>query len=145
MTFLAGENITAGRLNRLQPTTYHANGSGTVAASQTNADVPGCTVTFTTAAANAVVDIWWFVQFDLAGPTTTVNTSRINIDAGAQTSPIVAAMAAEVSTDAVTTGQSWKATLAAAGSHTIKVQATTPANGGVGTNNSLKVMVTEVV
>ncbi|WP_159056204.1 hypothetical protein [Streptomyces sp. DSM 15324] len=53
MAYAAGDRMTAGRTNRLQPKQYYAIGSGTVAGAATNADVPSATVTFTTEAANA--------------------------------------------------------------------------------------------
>lgn len=143
MTFLAGENITAARLNRLQPITLTGLGSGTVAASQTNADIPGCTVTFTTSTANAVAHCWWVPDFDLSGPQTGTGTSRLLLD-GATASTKTAQYAGETATDRTTVAQMDQFTIASAGSHTIKVQATTLASMTIGLQSTLRVMVVEV-
>lgn len=144
MTFLAGENITAGRLNRLQPATYSAGASGTVPASQTNADVAGCSVTFTTAVANAIAHCWWVTDFDLGAPSTTQGTARLLLD-GTTASSKTTWFQAEVATDRATVAQTDQFTIAAAGSHTIKMQATTTAGITVGLLSTLRVVVVEVV
>jgi hypothetical protein len=144
VAFLAGENITAGRLNRLQPAVYNGPASGTVAASSTNVDVPGATVTFNTVAANAVAHCYWVTDFDLSGATTTIGTSRLLLD-GVTASAKTSTYEAEVATDRSSVAQMDQYTIATPGSHTIKVQATTPANMTVGLQTSLRVEVVEIV
>jgi hypothetical protein len=144
VSFLAGENLTAGRLNRLQPTTYNAGASGTVPASSTNVDVPGATVTFTTVVANAVAHCYWTTDFDLSGPTTALGTSRLLLD-GATASTKTTVFEAEVATDRASVAQMDQYTIATPGSHTIKMQATTPASMTIGLQSALRVVVVEVV
>lgn len=145
MPFAAGEIVTAARLNRLQPRKYHAIGSGTVAAGSTNVDVPSATYTLTTEEDNAAYDVVATFDFDLSGATTSAGTGRLYVDGVAQ-SPL-AVYAAEVATDR--TGgiaQTYSGTLGTAGSHTLKLVATTPANMIVqGAGCSLAITITEVV
>lgn len=144
MPFLAGETITAGKLNRLQPKTFYASASGTVAASQTNVDIPGCSITLTTETNNAQVDIWWSTAF-YSGATapTTFGASRALIDGSG--APVYAISDSRTINAKDVPSQDWTTTIAAAGSHTIKLQVTTPANMTVSTYTALRVVVTEVV
>lgn len=143
MGFLAGEDITAGRLNRLQPTTYWAQASGTVAASQTNVDVPGATLSITTQTANAQLEIVWFADFDMTGAGTATGSVRPFV--GATGAPAFAVFGAEVTTDRGTPGNTWVTTVAAASTFTVKLVATTTANQTLNIYTTLKVTVTEVV
>lgn len=144
MAFLAGDLLTAQRANRLQPKKYYRAATGTVAASQTNADVPGLSVTFTTETNGAQVDCAWVVDFDLSGSITTVAASRLLLDGGTA-SDNSAIFGGEISTDRGTCAQQQQYTIPTAGSHTIKVQATTPANFTINTHSTLVVEVREVV
>ncbi len=141
MAFLAGENITAGRLNRLQPKTYYATQTGTLTGAVTATLVPGCSVTFTTEAANAQYDVTWFLDFDLTGATTGTQLGRARVD-GAVVTP-VADFAGEVATDRGTPGNQAVGTLAAAGTHTIDLVATLGANASINTASTIKVVITE--
>lgn len=143
MTLFAGEAPPAGKVQRLQPTPLWVQATGTVVASQTNADVPGCTLTFTTAVAGAVVLIEWSgdIRAGVSAPAGS-SSMRANVDAGAATSPVFVVFQGPANA-AVVGCQRWLTTLAAAGSHTIKLQATTNTNTVVQTYTTLTVTVYE--
>jgi hypothetical protein len=143
MTILAGENLTAGRLGRLQPKPYFVKASGSLAASSTNADVPGCSIAFTTEAANAIVQCSWSTDYDLTGATTNLASTRLMLD-GATGSDVFNVFAAEVTTDRATPAQFWQYTVAAAGAHTIKMIGTTPANCTLNIYTVVMLLVIEV-
>lgn len=142
MAFLAGENITAGRLNRLQPKQYFAAQTGVLSGAVTNTLVPGCTITLTTEAANAEYTVTWFIDFDLTGVTTGTQLGRPRVDGGVLTG--FADFAGEVATDRGTPGNQATGTLAAAGSHTFDLVATLGAGASVNTASTILVVITEV-
>lgn len=144
MGFLAGDLLTAQRLNRLKPTPYFKVATGTLAAGLTLTDVPGVTITFTTETDLAEVQVWWFMDADLSGATTSTGNSRVLLD-NVTPSDTFAMFGAEVATDRATTGQQHKFTIPTAGSHTIKVQATTPANYTINVYTTLQLLVHEIV
>jgi hypothetical protein len=80
MGFLAGENITAGRLNRLQPKKYPVYQTGTLVGAVTNTLVPGCTINIVNETAGATWTCWWTLDFDLTSTTTTTGTGRARVD-----------------------------------------------------------------
>ncbi len=125
--FLAGENVTAGRLNLLQASVYQAKAtSATGGGATSNTDVPGCSVTFNTVNPNATFHVVYFGDFDLTGATTLVGLTRPKIDG-----VIVGTYAcyqAGVATDRSTPGNFYLGTLPTAGSHTIGLVSTLPAN-----------------
>lgn len=144
MAIQAGETITAGRLNRLQPKTYYAIGSGTVVGAASGADVPSASVTFTTEVANATYEATCIWDIDLTGATSATGTARLAVDGVAQ-SPL-AVFGQEVATDRLTIPQTYSGTLGAAGSHTLKLIASPAALQQIqGVNCSIKVVITEVV
>jgi hypothetical protein len=145
MAFLAGENITAGRLNRLQPKPYFVKATGSLAAGSTNADVPGCSIPFTTEAANAVVKCSWSTDYDLSGASTTLASSRLLLD-GATGSDVftINQENAGGANDRITAAQFWQFTVASAGAHTIKMTATTPANVTINVYTVIELLVIEV-
>jgi hypothetical protein len=144
MSFAPGQFITAQRLNRLQPATYTVEAAGTVAASQTNADIPGVTQTFTTETDNAEAECTWSVDWDNSGAQTGTGTSRLLLD-GATSSTRFIAWAGEVATDRGIQTQIQQFIIPTAGSHTIKAQATTLANQTIGQYSAMRIVVNEVV
>jgi hypothetical protein len=144
VSFAPGQFITAQRLNRLSPVSYTVEASGTVAASQTNADIPGVTQTFTTETNNATVDCIWTVDFDLSGASTATATSRLLLDAVTSSTRFIA-WAGEVATDRSVTTQLQSFVIPTLGSHTIKAQVTTNANQTVGQYSAMRLTVHEVV
>lgn len=143
MAYLAGERITAARLNRLQPTPYGAVGSGVISASSTNADVTSATVTFTTATAGAAYKAWCTWDFNALGIPGGSSTARLAID-GVGQSPL-ATFRGDAANERGTVSQVYTGTLSASGSHTFKLIATTSTNVEVqGVNCGLIFEITEV-
>jgi hypothetical protein len=141
--FDAGDVVSAQRLNRLQPRPYGAVASALVPAGSTAADVPGASVTFDTEVAGAVYQAVAVFDVDPTAATTALVNGRLAVD-GVAVSPL-ALFAAEVGTDRITVTQIYQGTLGAAGSHTLKLIATTNANQTIQTNTSLTFTITEVV
>jgi len=146
MAFVAGDTITADRLNRLPTNFYQAVASSSLTRTDTTyADITGATVTFTTAAANATYAVIAF--FDCAVGTTSTTTDmngRIVVD-GVADSGLAKHQMDNLDRDTV--GTTAKGTLALAGSHTIKLQGALSAAAGSGTFQTftnLLVLVTEV-
>lgn len=144
MTILAGEIVTAARLNRLQPKTYYAIGTGTVTGAASNVDVANATVTFDTEVDGATYTVVGTWDVNWTGATTTIGTARVQVD-GVSQSPLCT-FQAEVATDRGTYSQTYFGTLAAAGSHTIKLVCSPAANQSVeGINSSISIVINEVV
>ena len=143
MVFLAGERLTAARLNRLQSVVYGAIGSGTVAASQTNADVTDATVTFTTTTANAQYKVWAVWDFNATGVPGGSSTARLAIN-GAGQNPL-GTFRCSATSERGTVTQAYEGNLATAGTYTFKLIVTTNTNTTViGSNSSITVDVQEV-
>ncbi len=133
MPILAGQIVTAGQLNRLRPVVYFAQESSTLTRTTTTAaaDIPGATVTFSTEAANAVYRV--DASFDSAVGTASATTDMIGtIVVDGVTAPVSGRHQMDAtdrdSVYAMATG-----TLAASGSHTIKLQGALSAAAGSGT------------
>ncbi len=142
MAFLAGENITAARLNRLQVKKYVVYQTSVLSGAVTNTLVPGCTINITNETVGAEWTCWWFLDFDLTSATTSSGTGRARVDGVAATT--FAPFAAEVSTDRATPGNFAMGTLATVGSHTFDLIATLPANMQLTTQSSLLIEIKEV-
>lgn len=144
-----GDVIAAGDLNRAFPQWLQASATGSLGASKTGTLIPGCTITFTTAGANAVAMGWFTMRADpTAAGATTVISSRILITGpssfSAGTDFAVAAWAAGTGGDLMTTGNQGKITLGAAGTYTAQLLGTTGANEDIGIYSSLLLCVQEV-
>lgn len=140
----SGHIVTATDLNRLQPTPYSATQTADVSGAVTDADLTGCTKTFDTETNNATYKAWANADFDHSGATTTVATAALNIDGVKQAGEITYQQG--VSTDRMSPGRVWTGTLAAAGTHTMKLTATLPAGIQIHqTNTTLMIEITEVV
>lgn len=70
--WLAGQTITADRLNAGEPQVQQAVGTSLSVTTTTFTDVPGATVTFSVTGANAYVDVSW--TYD-ASPTVTASNN----------------------------------------------------------------------
>lgn len=147
MPFRAGQIVTAGQLNRIQPRPYHAEATVDLVGAVGAADISGATVTFDTLATNAVATVWAFVDFDTTGAGTTTNaTVSCVVDGVTQSGVATFQVGAATANDRGTPGQTWQAVLAATGSHTIKLQGTLPTNCEVNAvHTKLTVVVFEVV
>ncbi|MEV6471611.1 hypothetical protein [Streptomyces sp. NPDC051657] len=128
MPISAGQTVTAGQLNRMQPKTYDAVGSGLQDGPLSNTDVTGCSVTFTTTTPNAIAIVNTTFYFVLTGSGTTSGSGRLAVDGVLEGEFAIFGQGPGSNADRATTAQSYKVTLPAAGSHTLKLTATAPTN-----------------
>lgn len=143
MALVSGNRATGDRINNLQSKIYYAIGSGTIAASQTNADVTSATVTFETLTDNATYAAFCVWDFDASGVPGGASTARLDAD-GVDQSPL-ATFDGTAANERGTVAQNYSDTLPTAGNHTLKLQATTNTNTTVqGVNCSILVIVEEV-
>ncbi|MEU3976899.1 hypothetical protein [Streptomyces bacillaris] len=143
MPILSGQIVTAAQLNRMQPRPHHAVGSGTVVGPQTNADVPGASVTVTaeTAGARFTAVCTWDTY--VTANTTGTWLGRMMVDGVAQTP--VATMNEPSTPGRAESTQTFSGTLTA-GSHTFKLVTSPNANQTTtGVNCSILVTIYEVV
>lgn len=147
MPFASGQRLTPARLNRIQPVTYEAVASGTLTLGTALADVAGAAVTLTTTTAGAV----WVAEatFDMNVATAGAGVlaeGHLDVDGVDQTARALKSMAA---VDRATAAQRWRGTLAAAGSHTLKLRGIKSGAAGVAsivtTHTKLQVTIYEVV
>ncbi|MBV7671367.1 hypothetical protein STHAL_18115 [Streptomyces halstedii] len=127
MTILAGQIITAGQLTRLRPTPYEVTASGNLALTTSVVDVPGASITLTTTSPNAIYVAVGTFSFDVVTATTAYAEGMLYVD-GAQASGN-ARWSGEVNTDFGPAAQQWSGTLAAGGSHTLKLRGSASAAG----------------
>lgn len=147
MAILSGQRITAALLRNLKPATYDAAASGTLVLTTSQQDITGASITLTTATAGAV-----FVAtgtFDVN--VTTAQASQLaeghlDVDGVDQTPR---ALRDTNAISRVTVTRSWRGTLGAAGSHTLKLRGvktgTTNVVSMVTTHTGLTVVIYEVV
>ena len=128
MPIASGQRVTAGQLNRMQPTTYRAVGSALQSGPLSNTDVTGCSVTLTTTAPNAVVVVTATFYFVFTGAGTTSASGRLAVNGVLENEFAIFGQDPGASADRATPTQSYRVVLPAAGSHTLKLTATTPAN-----------------
>lgn len=126
MGFLAGERVTAARLNRLQPKTFIARASADLTGVVTDTDVTGATITLTTETNNAVYVAIAPAIADWNGAAGSTNFVRckLSVDGAIQSAETQAEQAAGAAGDRIPGAQVWRGTLATAGSHTLKLVAT---------------------
>lgn len=148
MPILAGQIVTAGQLNRLQPKTYRAAASSALAGPVTNVDVPGAAITLTTEKPGAtyVIDAWYDVRVtSTAG--TALGSGNIRVDGAIEAEYAVFrdSHAGSANGSGSSIGHTYRGVLPAAGLHTIKLVAS-PSNGQqVNIYSSLTVTIYEVV
>lgn len=144
MAFLAGENLTAGRVNRLAPKPYWAQANNTLPASSSAVDVPGASITFSTETAGATVVVNWQAAFYHSGVAGALNSVVAVLDTST-VAPMVAFGRQQANTDNVQGAATWQTTIASAGSHTIKLRGTTGTNCVIQIYTALSITVYEVV
>lgn len=148
MGFLAGETITAGRLNRIQPTTYEeACTSALTVTTATYADITGASITLTTTADNAIYIAEAVFDCNVTGTSTTsLMVARLLVDGVVDSGIAVYAMD---TLDRSTIAMRWRGFLVAAGSHTLKIQGANTGAAGTGVfqqdDTKLQVTIYEVV
>ncbi|URM90425.1 hypothetical protein LUW75_10920 [Streptomyces sp. MRC013] len=132
MPILAGRKVTADEFNRLRTGLYFAQATSSLTrVDATYADVPGASVTFTTTGANAEYAV--YAVFDCAVGTAAATNrmlGRIVTDGVAEGGFAIHEMD---QTDRDTVATLARGTLAAAGSHTIKLQGALSSAAGSGT------------
>lgn len=144
MAFLAGETITAGRLNRLQPKLYHATGTGLdIGALQDDVDVPGLSIPVSVGTAGATYQATIAVSFYNISPSGAVGSARLyldNLGVG-----VFGVYADADNSGKATVVQTYQGTISTAGSHTFKVVATTPGGQTIKTTfSTFSLIVSEI-
>lgn len=149
MGFLAGQIVTAGQLDRIQPTPYEAVANGSLTSTTTTeTDIPGASVTFTTKAANATYQATGTFDCEpLATSSTIMMLGKLNVDGVGQSGVSVHRMN---QLDRDTVSMTWTGVLAAAGSHTLKLRGNLSAALGTGGrfqtgDTKLQFTITEVI
>lgn len=138
MTFLAGQKVTATILNNHVIKTLEARSSADETVTTTETDVNGATLTFTTPVANTIVtiDSYWDVTSTVAGD---LLIGTLYVDGTKSTQ----GEAHGGFVNRGTVAQGWTATLAAAGSHTLKLRRQKANNSGTvtlfGTHTKIQV------
>jgi len=144
MPILAGQIVTAGQLDRMQPRSYKAAQTAALAGSVSNADVPGCSVTFTTKAPGATVVANIVCDFDPSGALGGLSNCRLAID-GSGVGEYAVYQSAGAIADRQSTPQNYREVVSAAGTHTVKVVASLASNMTLNVYTTLVVTVYEVV
>lgn len=145
MPILAGERLTAAKLNRLQPTTYDAIASSALTGPQTNTDVPGATITLSTETDNAIAVVDTTYDFDPTGAVSGLSSGRLWVDGVAVGLFAVFQAGPGVSGDRGTHSQSYRVSLGTAGSHTLKLVTTLATGVNLNLYTGLVATIHEVV
>ncbi|MFH9610415.1 hypothetical protein [Streptomyces sp. NPDC017448] len=146
MPILAGQIVTAGQLNRMQPRVEAAGASAALTATTTYELIPGCSIPLTTQAPGATYSA--IAVFDCSVTTahaTNLMVGRLVVDGSPQNGLAIHAMD---TLDRDTVTMVWSGTLPAAGSHTLHLEGVINAAGGAGLfhiNSRFTVTLTEVV
>ena len=144
MPILAGQIVTAGQLGRMQPRPYKAVQTTALAGPVSTADVPGCSITLTTQAPNAIIVAEAVFDFDPSSTMSGLSNGRLVID-GTGVGEYAVYQAAGASTDRQSTPQNYRETLATAGTHTLKLVTTLSTGLTLNVYTTLLVTVYEVV
>lgn len=118
MTFTAGQKLSTADLDTIGSVSIQFIGAAATthqAMTTTAADITGTSLTFTTQYANTKIAIWAVYDVDQTGTTSTFVGTCL-VDGVAQSGE------AHNQTVRCTCSQMWITTLAAAGSHTVKLQ-----------------------
>lgn len=146
MPILAGEVVTAARLNRLQPTPYHVDASAPIGPSVTDTDIPGATITLTTQTNNAKFEATGDYDFDYSGAATALEQGKLVVDGVIQTGTANCQDGTATTNDRRTHSRTWYGTLVTAGSHTLKLTATLGSGIAINaTHTGITVRIYEVV
>jgi hypothetical protein len=149
-----GDVIAAGDINRVRPSTYYSEATSALAASMTITPVPGISIVFTTATANAELTLWWTMRADPTGTTTngliSCRPSAVGSGTAASftatptTNFAIAEWSAGAANDVLTVGNSGKIILGPAGTYTVTLLGTTQAAETIGLYSQVTAMVQEV-
>jgi hypothetical protein len=123
----SGQVVTAEDLNRLKPTTYSAVASANLVGIVADTDITGATITLTTETDNAVYVCTGVFDCDWTGAAASlVIVGKLAVDGALQTAQALCQQVTGADGDRVSVSQTWRGTLAAAGSHTLKLAGTVP-------------------
>jgi hypothetical protein len=144
----AGQIFTAGQAERLQPVPYIAPASSPLTSTTaTYADIPGCSITLNTKAANAryVANATFDCNVGNTSPTILM-VGRMLVDGNPDSGLAIKGM---VVADRATVHMQWQGILSAVGSHTFKLQGALTAALATGgtfqqTDTKLQVTISEV-
>lgn len=144
MAFMAGERVTAARLNRLQPTSYYATASSALSGAAANADVPGCTQTFNVDTLGAIYVVHAVFDYRLTATPSTLGSGNINVDGVIPSQfAVFRDGGGSLGTTASVT-QVYRGSFSTTGSHTIKMIASPVAGQQVNIYSSLLVTIYEI-
>jgi hypothetical protein len=129
MVYLAGERITAARINRLKPAVYNAVGSSNLALSTTETDITGASITLTTETAGAYYVVQATFSFDITSATTSFASGVCQLDGSSLTGN--ARWSGEVTTDFGEASFTWRGAVGTAGSHTFKLRGSMSSGTGI--------------
>jgi hypothetical protein len=138
MGFLAGERVTAARLNRLQPVPYSATGTTTQTVTTTETLIDGCTITLTTETDGAFYAARAVVTHDSTGTSTTNIDTRCFLDGSALSGS--ARWSGTVASDFGEASMLWQGPVGAAGSHTFDLRT----KGGSGVTTQILGVFTKI-
>jgi hypothetical protein len=144
VAFLAGERVTAARLNRLQPTSYYATASSALSGPQTLADVPGCTQTFSVDTAGAIYVVHAVFDYRLSGTPTTLGSGNIYVDGVVQTQFATFRDGGGSLGSTASVAQVYRGSFSTTGSHTIKMVASPVSGQQINIYSSLLVTIYEI-
>ncbi|WP_411118980.1 hypothetical protein [Streptomyces sp. 058-1L] len=145
MPVWAGQIITAGQLNRMQPSTHLATADTNLVRNNTTAaaDIPGATVTVVTTVANAVYTVTGTFDVQIGATGAGNMVGYLHVD-GSADAGVAAKRMDQVTRDTI--AQLWRGTLATAGSHTFKLvgqtSVATASAGNIFTSGSTKLALT---
>lgn len=144
MAFLAGDIVTAQRLNRLQPVTYRAKASAAVAGPQSATVIGGCSVTFDTETNGALAVVHWTADSRNTGAVATQIATQARLDTST-TSDVFTVWSGTVSGDKATVGTNTTFTITTAGTHTIDLVVSMSTSNQINVYTALLVQIFEVV
>jgi hypothetical protein len=129
MSYAAGDLLTAGRTNRLQPRTYDATGTSNLALTTTETDIAGATITLTTETAGAIYVVRADFSFDITSATTAFASGVCQLDGVSLSGQ--ARWSGEVTTDFGPASHGWRGVISSAGSHTFKLRGSISSGTGI--------------
>ena len=149
MPIASGMKLTPARLNALQNKVYDAAASADLVLTGSAQDVPGATITFTTVFPGAKAVCTWIADTDATNATAAVGSCFPAVDGTDQPAPMTILEQGTTNDARATIGQQATYTLAAAGSHTIKLRGQRVSGTGAdtikGTHTTLRILVQENV
>lgn len=145
MPILSGQIVTAAQLTRLQPKTYRAVASTALAGPATSADVPGASITLTTETADAIYVAHAVFDYRLTGTPTTLGSGNVAVDGLIGTEYAIFRDGGGSSGTSATVAQTYRGTLATAGSHTLKLVGSPVTGQQINVYSTLTVTIYEVV